>query len=99
APPPSAVSPLRADPERALDPESHALLADWPATVEAYSGDEHVVTVRDREIHTALHHESLSGTQVPKVALPRFAGDADLLRWLRSENLPGHFPFTAGVFP
>jgi isobutyryl-CoA mutase len=83
----------------ALDATSRRLLEGWPATVEAYSGDEHVVTVRDREIHTVLHHESLAGTAVPKVALPRFAGDADLLRWLREENLPGHFPFTAGVFP
>jgi methylmalonyl-CoA mutase len=76
-------------------------VACWRAgrpTVEAYSGDEHVVTVRDREIHTVLHEESLAGTAVPKVALPRFSGDADLLRWLRSENLPGSFPFTGGVF-
>ncbi|HEV7759295.1 MAG TPA: fused isobutyryl-CoA mutase/GTPase IcmF [Acidimicrobiales bacterium] len=86
----------RADGE--LDATSRRLLEGWPATVEAYSGDEHVVTVRDREIHTVLHKESLAGTAVPKVALPRFAGDADLLRWLRSENLPGSFPFTGGVF-
>jgi methylmalonyl-CoA mutase len=82
----------------ALDATSRRLLGAWPATVEAYGGDEHVATVRDREIRTGLHHESLAGTAVPKVALPRFRGDADLLRWLRSENLPGHFPFTAGVF-
>jgi isobutyryl-CoA mutase len=47
----------------------------------------------------ALSHTSPSGTRVPRVALPRFTGRADLLRWLRSENLPGRFPFTAGVFP
>src|SRR4029450_2211735 len=98
APPPSAVSPLRADPERALDPESHALLADWPTTVETYSGDEHVVTVRDREIRTAVSDVSLSGTHVPRVALPRSLEDDEgtLLRWLRNENLPGWFPFTGG---
>jgi methylmalonyl-CoA mutase len=87
----------RADGE--LDATSRRLLEEWPATVEAYSGDEHVVRVRDREVHTVLHHESLAGTAVPKVALPRFSGEADLLRWLRAENLPGSFPFTAGVFP
>jgi methylmalonyl-CoA mutase len=82
-----------------LDPESRALLDGWPATVEAYSGDEHVVTVRGNEVHTALRTESLAGTPVPKVALPRYGDDGDLLRWLRAENLPGRFPFTAGVFP
>jgi isobutyryl-CoA mutase len=84
--------------ERELDASSHALLDGWPATVEAYSGDEHVVRVRDREVRTALTSESLSGTHVPKVALPRFGDDGDLLRFLRDENLPGRFPFTGGVF-
>ena len=94
------VDTLLDDDERALDADAHALLDDWPATVEAYSGDEHVVTVRDREIRTALTDVSLSGTHVPKVALPRrqAGDDGTLLRWLRNENLPGRFPFTAGVF-
>jgi methylmalonyl-CoA mutase len=94
------VGALLEDAERALDGESHALLDEWPATVEAYSGDEHVVTVRDREIRTAVTDVSLSGTHVPRVALPRSRADDDgtLLRWLRNENLPGRFPFTGGVF-
>ena len=94
------VDALLEDAERALDAESHALLDDWPATVEAYSGDEHVVTVRDREIRTAVTDVSLSGTHVPRVALPRSQADDEgtLLRWLRNENLPGRFPFTGGVF-
>ncbi|HEX7132929.1 MAG TPA: fused isobutyryl-CoA mutase/GTPase IcmF [Iamia sp.] len=82
-----------------LDAESQALLASWPATVEAYRGDEHTITIRDRDITTQLTRESLSGTKVPRVALPRTTDDADLLRFLREENLPGRFPFTAGVFP
>jgi isobutyryl-CoA mutase len=96
----SDVETLLADAERALDAESHALLDDWPATVEAYSGDEHVVTMRDREIRTAVTDVSLSGTHVPRVALPRSLADDEgaLLRWLRNENLPGRFPFTGGVF-
>jgi isobutyryl-CoA mutase len=94
------VETLLTDAERALDAGSHALLDGWPATVEVYSGDEHVVTVRDREIRTAVTDVSLSGTHVPRVALPRsLAGDeGTLLRWLRNENLPGRFPFTGGVF-
>jgi methylmalonyl-CoA mutase len=92
------VERLLTDADRALDATSHALLDGWSATVEAYSGDEHVSVVRDREIRTRLTSESLSGTHVPKVALPRFGDDGDLLRFLRDENLPGRFPFTGGVF-
>jgi len=61
-------------------------------------GDELVVRVRDKELHTALTRETLSGSRIPRVALPRYTEDAELLRFLRSENLPGRFPFTAGVF-
>ena len=74
-------------------------LRDWPAVVESYTGDEHAVTVRDREIRTALTRESLSGNQIPRVALPRYVDHGELLNFLRRENLPGRFPFTAGVFP
>jgi methylmalonyl-CoA mutase len=56
------------------------------------------VRVRDKELHTALTRETLSGSRIPRVALPRYTEDAELLRFLRSENLPGRFPFTAGVF-
>jgi len=58
-----------------------------------------VVRIRDRELRTQLTRESLSGTVIPRVALPRYADHGDLLRFLREENLPGSFPFTAGVFP
>jgi methylmalonyl-CoA mutase len=84
--------------EEALPAESAALLDEWPQVVEAYSGDEMVVQVRDRELRTQLTRETLSGNKVPRVALPRFTEDAELLRFLRRENLPGRFPFTAGVF-
>ncbi|MFN8037168.1 MAG: fused isobutyryl-CoA mutase/GTPase IcmF [Acidimicrobiia bacterium] len=82
-----------------LDAESRRLLDEWPATVESYAGDEQVVTIRDRELRTSLVRESLSGTKLPKVALPRFEDHGEQLRWLREENVPGCFPFTAGVFP
>ncbi|GAB3669690.1 methylmalonyl-CoA mutase family protein [Actinocorallia lasiicapitis] len=76
-----------------------ALLASWPATVAAYSGDEQVIVVRDRELRTPLTRESLSGNRIRRVSLPRLSDHGELLRFLRAENLPGRFPFTAGVFP
>uniref|UniRef100_UPI00245769BC methylmalonyl-CoA mutase family protein n=1 Tax=Nocardia farcinica TaxID=37329 RepID=UPI00245769BC len=81
------------------DPDSAALLAEWPEVAESYRGEEQVVRVRDREIRTALRRTSLSGSSIPRVALPRYTDHGELLRFLRAENLPGRFPFTAGVFP
>ncbi len=75
------------------------LLEQWPSRVEDYSGDEFVYAVRGKEIRTPLTRETLSGSKVPRVALPRTTDDAELVRFLRAENLPGFFPFTAGVFP
>ncbi|GGJ35251.1 fused isobutyryl-CoA mutase/GTPase IcmF [Streptomyces brasiliensis] len=74
-------------------------IRNWPSVVASYSGNEQVVTVRDREIRTRLTRQSLSGNEIPRVALPRFTDHGELLRFWRSENLPGYFPFTAGVFP
>ncbi|MGY3199594.1 fused isobutyryl-CoA mutase/GTPase IcmF [Streptomyces sp. TE5632] len=74
-------------------------IANWPAVVASYSGDEQVVKVRDREIRTKLTRESLSGNKVPRVALPTFTDHGELVGFWRRENLPGYFPFTAGVFP
>jgi isobutyryl-CoA mutase len=82
-----------------LDPACDELLASWPETVAAYAGEEFVYTVRDREVRVPLTRETLAGTQVPRVALPRTRDHAELLTFLRRENLPGRFPFTAGVFP
>ncbi|MGQ7843504.1 methylmalonyl-CoA mutase family protein [Granulosicoccus sp. 3-233] len=82
-----------------LDADTRQLLRDWPATLEAYSADELVSQVRGREVRTGTHVTSLSGTRVSRVALPRYSDHGDLLAWLRRDNLPGHFPFTAGVFP
>ena len=74
-------------------------LDGWPSVVESYSGEEQVVVVRDREIHTPLTRESLSGNQIRRVALPTYDDHGELVRFWRDENLPGFFPFTAGVFP
>ena len=85
--------------QNALDKETTALLADWETTREAYSQDELVYEVRGREIRVPLKNESLSHQQIPKIALPKFKDPGEIYRWLRRENLPGYFPFTAGVFP
>ncbi|MDP9396755.1 MAG: methylmalonyl-CoA mutase family protein [Actinomycetota bacterium] len=87
------------DVEGRLDPRTAELLAQWPARVEQYAGDELVYVVRGKEIRTPLTRETLSGTKVPRVALPRTRDAGELVRFLRAENAPGFFPFTAGVFP
>jgi methylmalonyl-CoA mutase len=84
---------------KSLQPESKRLLDAWPETVKAYSGDEQVTKVRGKELRTTLRQTSLSGTKLPKVALPKFEDHGELLRWRLRENLPGYFPYTAGVFP
>lgn len=85
--------------DRELPATSAELLEAWPQRVEEYSGDEYVYHVRDKEFRTKLTKETLSGNKIRRVALPRYDDDAELLRFLRRENLPGFFPFTAGVFP
>ena len=90
---------LLAEAEQTLDPAATEMLNRWPSVVDDYSGDELVVRVRDRELHTQLTRETLSGNKIPRVSLPRYDEDGALLRFLRKENLPGSFPFTAGVFP
>ncbi|MBF0528475.1 MAG: methylmalonyl-CoA mutase family protein [Deltaproteobacteria bacterium] len=82
-----------------LDPRCHRLLEAFPELKNQYSSDDFVYKVRDKEYRTPLYRESLSGTRIPRVALPGYENPGDLLRWLLRENLPGHFPFTAGVFP
>ncbi|MCE2832492.1 MAG: methylmalonyl-CoA mutase family protein, partial [Oxalobacteraceae bacterium] len=85
--------------EHALDTDARQLLASWPEVRTTYEGDEHVVKIRDKEIRTRLYTDTLSGNRVRKVSLPKYVDHGDLLRWLMKENLPGYFPYTAGVFP
>ena len=90
---------LQEDIERKLDPRSLRLLGDWYDVKEAYSGEQLVYQVRGCEIRTPLTNTSLSGTVIPRVALPRFEDRGEILKWLLKENIPGSFPFTGGVFP
>jgi len=85
--------------DAALDADSKQLLDSWPETVKAYSGSDFVSSVRDKALRTKLTTESLSGTRVPKVALPKYEDHGEILRWRLRENVPGAFPYTAGVFP
>jgi len=85
--------------EQQLDPRALRLVGEWEEIKEEYSGEEFVFKVRGREIPTRLKSKTLSGTMLPRVALPQFEDRGEILRWRLKENLPGMFPFTAGVFP
>lgn len=82
-----------------LSPESKKILKNWETLKESYAGEEFVTKIRDKEIHTLLRTTSLSGLHIPKVALPKFKDYGEILRWVYRENVPGSFPYTAGVFP
>ena len=82
-----------------LHPECKRLLNEWPETVKKYKADDLIYKVRDKEIRQPLYYTSLSQLKVPKISLPRYEAWGDILRWLLTENVPGEFPYTAGVFP
>ncbi|MBX7127561.1 MAG: methylmalonyl-CoA mutase, partial [Cyclobacteriaceae bacterium] len=82
-----------------LDPRNRQLLEQWPERVKTYRDKIFRFKVRDKEIGIETHTTSLSHTQVPKIALPRYEGWGDILRWQLQENIPGEFPFTAGIYP
>jgi methylmalonyl-CoA mutase len=82
-----------------LGPEPTKILARWPALKASFSGDDYVYSVRGKEIRQPLTSESLSGTKIRRVAVPRFEDHGEVVRWSMLENFPGFFPYTAGVFP
>ncbi|RSK25287.1 methylmalonyl-CoA mutase family protein [Hymenobacter metallilatus] len=82
-----------------LDGQNWKLLETWPQKVAAYKAPEFIFKVRDKELRLKTHTESLSHLQIPKVSLPRYTAWGDLLKWQLQENVPGEFPYTAGVFP
>ena len=101
-----AVDPILAALEKAreemaleLDGTCKRLLDQWQARKEAYARDEFIYQVRGKEISVPTYSVSLSQTRIPRVALPRFEDWGEILRWSLQENIPGEFPFTAGVFP
>lgn len=94
----SVLDELIAAKDNAMDEKAKRLLDAWPQLKSDYAKDEYVVKVRDSELHTALFRTSLSGTKISRVALPNYQDHGQLLQWLLLENVPGRFPFTAGVF-
>ncbi|HMQ22340.1 MAG TPA: methylmalonyl-CoA mutase family protein, partial [Planctomycetota bacterium] len=90
---------LRDEAARKLDGQNAKLLADWDEVMARYRAPEARYEVRGREIRVPNYVESLSKLGIPKVAMPRYESHADRLRWLLQENVPGDFPYTAGVFP
>ncbi|HET9745841.1 MAG TPA: methylmalonyl-CoA mutase family protein, partial [Chitinophagaceae bacterium] len=85
--------------EEQLTPVARKLITNWPSKIKAYEKDYYEYKVRDTMIRQEMFSHSLSGTRIPKVVLPRYKDWGDLLRWQAQENVPGSFPFTAGVFP
>ena len=75
------------------------LLNEWPATLQKYKAEFFSYEVRGKEIKQPLFYESLSKLQIPKISLPRYEAWGDVLNWLLTENVPGEFPYAAGVFP
>ena len=84
---------------RRLDADSQTILENWENTLQNYRNPEYVYSVRGKEIRVQTHTKSLSGNAIPKIAVPRYTGWGDRLRWAMQENFPGEFPYTAGVFP
>ena len=82
-----------------LTPVAKKLITNWPNKVAEYQKDFYEYTVRDKVIKQPMTAKSLSGTKIPKVVLPKYKDWGDILQWQSQENVPGSFPFTAGVFP
>jgi methylmalonyl-CoA mutase len=93
-----AAEDLAVQREQVQQPAAKKLLAQWPQMQQAYSGDEYVVKIRDKEIRTALTTKSLSGTTIHKVCLPTYEDHGEILKWLMLDNVPGSYPYTAGTF-
>ena len=82
-----------------LDPYNWEIILNWQAKVQKYKAPIYTFKVRDKELKIQTHTESLSHLQIPKVSLPKYSSWGDILRWILQENVPGEFPYTAGLFP
>ncbi|MRH42520.1 methylmalonyl-CoA mutase [Aquibacillus halophilus] len=90
---------LRDHYKKILSPDVKQALEAWEDKKHAYKQESFTTKIRDKEIVTELKTRSLSGTDIPKVSLPTYADYGEIVRWIRSENVPGEFPYTSGVFP
>jgi methylmalonyl-CoA mutase len=82
-----------------LDPKNKLLLEEWATKVQRYKDPEFKFKVRNKELSIATHSTSLSGSEIPKISMPKYQGWGDILKWNLQENVPGEFPYTAGLFP
>jgi methylmalonyl-CoA mutase len=82
-----------------LDPANYEIIKNWADIVKSYKEEDYVYKVRGKEIRVKTHTESLSHLQIPKISLPRYQAWGDILKWNLRENVPGEFPYAAGVFP
>lgn len=82
-----------------IEPKNLRKIEDWPSLRKQYTDDAFVFKVRDKELRIETHTQSLSHSAIPKVALPRYRSWGDQLRFFLQENLPGSFPYTAGIYP
>jgi len=82
-----------------MDPKNWVLIENWQDKVQKYKEPVYKFKVRDKELSIETHSESLSHLQIPKIALPKYKAWGDILRWLLQENVPGEFPYAAGLFP
>ena len=87
------------DTQMELDPKNQQIIDEWAQKVAKYKAPEFNFKVRDKQLSIKTHSDSLSHLAIPKVAMPRYSSWGDILRWSLQENVPGDFPFTAGLFP
>ena len=82
-----------------LDPHNWEIIQQWPDKVKQYKDEYYIFKVRGKELKVKTHTESLSHTQIPKVVTPHYKAWGELLQWVLLENVPGEFPYTAGIYP
>ena len=82
-----------------LDPYNWEIITGWDEKVDRYKNPVYTFKVRDKEIKIDTHTESLSHSQIPKVALPKYQAWGDILKWCLQENVPGEYPYTSGLYP
>ncbi|QBN20110.1 methylmalonyl-CoA mutase family protein [Flavobacterium nackdongense] len=82
-----------------LDSYNWEIILTWNEKIKSYKEPFYTFKVRNKEIKIETHTQSLSHTQIPKIALPKYQAWGDILRWNLQENVPGEFPYTAGLYP
>lgn len=95
----TSLEAMKKDVEEKLTPQSKRIIDGWEELKKRYAADKFITKIRDKEIVTELKTKSLSGLDIPKIALPQYKDYGEILRWVYKENVPGSFPYTAGVFP